>query len=300
MIRRPCFLAIFAAVLALGGMARGAPATVGGEKKEDSAKAANLEVIMTTMNETLAENKSLLEEMSRLRDAFRLLVVENNFLRAELRTRAEVRPADIESMQRVTHALKTELDRLRAKVQKIARARRAVVVRRKEAEQAMLQLRSENASLKEWVDVLLPERDKVKYMRAPKEAEKTAAEVRPVPTGKIEETIQQELASLYYSLGNLLFQERDYPNAAGKYQKAIELNPDDAWAHYNLGVLYDYYLPDRKAALYHYAKYLQAKPADEPGHEIEERMLEIQLTKELIPKHPLQADYEQYHKHRQV
>jgi len=45
-----------------------------------------------------------------------------------------------------------------------------------------------------------------------------------------------------------------------EYEKALEAVPDDADVHYNLAILYDEYLLDKKKAIKHYQAYLEFCP----------------------------------------
>jgi tetratricopeptide (TPR) repeat protein len=56
-------------------------------------------------------------------------------------------------------------------------------------------------------------------------------------------------------LGILYRESGDYARAEQAYRKAIEVKPDDAAAHFNLGILYDAYLGRPAEALAQYREY---------------------------------------------
>src|SRR5687767_14123564 len=58
----------------------------------------------------------------------------------------------------------------------------------------------------------------------------------------------------YYLAGKNRLQERDYPQAIEMFEKALDVNPRSASAHFELGVLYDQQANDYPAALYHYQR----------------------------------------------
>jgi tetratricopeptide (TPR) repeat protein len=58
----------------------------------------------------------------------------------------------------------------------------------------------------------------------------------------------------YYLAGKNRLQERDYPQAIEMFEKALDVNPRSASAHFELGVLYDQQASDYPAALYHYQR----------------------------------------------
>jgi LysM repeat protein len=66
--------------------------------------------------------------------------------------------------------------------------------------------------------------------------------------------------------GKARVQDRDYDGAVESFEKALEVNPHSASAHFELALIYDQQKNDYAAALYHYerARYLRpnAYPAD--------------------------------------
>ena len=53
---------------------------------------------------------------------------------------------------------------------------------------------------------------------------------------------------------------RDYIGAIEAFEKALEVNPQSAAAHFELAWLYDDKEPDPAAAIYHYQQYLKLRP----------------------------------------
>jgi tetratricopeptide (TPR) repeat protein len=58
----------------------------------------------------------------------------------------------------------------------------------------------------------------------------------------------------YFLSGKNRLQERDYSGAINMFEKALDVNPRSASAHFELGVLYDQQVNDYPAALYHYQR----------------------------------------------
>jgi len=58
----------------------------------------------------------------------------------------------------------------------------------------------------------------------------------------------------YFLAGKNRLQERDYPGAVEMFEKALDVNPRSASAHFELGVLYEQQQNDFAAALYHYQR----------------------------------------------
>ena len=58
----------------------------------------------------------------------------------------------------------------------------------------------------------------------------------------------------YYLAGKNRLQERDYQGAIEMFEKALDVNPRSASAHFELGVLYEQQQVDYTASLYHYGR----------------------------------------------
>lgn len=70
----------------------------------------------------------------------------------------------------------------------------------------------------------------------------------------------RENADLHYNLGVMLSKSGDYKNAAAEFTRAIQLRPDDAYSHFNLGKLYADYLPEKEKAIDYFKTYLRLQP----------------------------------------
>jgi Flp pilus assembly protein TadD len=78
-------------------------------------------------------------------------------------------------------------------------------------------------------------------------------------------------------LGILYRESGDYAHAEQSYRKAIELRPDDAAAHLNLGILYDVYLGRPAEALAQYREYQRIAGSSNLMVGVWIRQLEIKL-----------------------
>jgi tetratricopeptide (TPR) repeat protein len=67
----------------------------------------------------------------------------------------------------------------------------------------------------------------------------------------------KETALMHYNLGVFYTKNKEYPRAIAEFEKTIELNPDDPYAHYNLGYIYAEYLIDRPKAIEKFREFLQ-------------------------------------------
>ena len=85
-----------------------------------------------------------------------------------------------------------------------------------------------------------------------------------------EQALKQERSLYQYNLGIVYAQAKQYDEAIESYRKSIEFNPNNADAHYNLGLLYERVkaLPDR--AVFHYRRYLELNPQAEDRDEVQQ------------------------------
>ena len=64
----------------------------------------------------------------------------------------------------------------------------------------------------------------------------------------------------YFLAGKGRVSTMDFTGAIQSFEKALEVNPKSAPAHFELGLLYDQKEPDPVAAIYHYERYLKLLP----------------------------------------
>ena len=72
--------------------------------------------------------------------------------------------------------------------------------------------------------------------------------------------LRAEKAKVYYNLGLSYDESGMYKKALAEYRKALKITPNDPDIHYNLGVLYDDHIKNKKKAIYHYKMYLKLAP----------------------------------------
>lgn len=74
------------------------------------------------------------------------------------------------------------------------------------------------------------------------------------------DSAQDEERNPYFLAGKERVAARDYKGAIEAFEKALEVNPRSALAHYELGVLYEQRENDYPAAIHHYNKVLKLRP----------------------------------------
>ena len=77
-----------------------------------------------------------------------------------------------------------------------------------------------------------------------------------------EQANARERFALAYNLGTIYKAARQYDRAEEYFLKALDMNADDPALHYNLGILYEDNLKQRRKARNHYERFLELAPND--------------------------------------
>lgn len=82
-------------------------------------------------------------------------------------------------------------------------------------------------------------------------------------------------AKYFNNLGGTLLYEKEFDKAARAFQEALDIDPWNPEACFNLGMLNDEYLKDAKAAVSFYERYLVLSPNAPDRREIEDRIAQL-------------------------
>jgi len=74
--------------------------------------------------------------------------------------------------------------------------------------------------------------------------------------------LNPDRAAYYNELGMVSRREGRFDEARRYYAKALDLDPGYAYAHLNIGILYDLYLQDAAKAMQHYQRYRELAPGE--------------------------------------
>jgi len=74
--------------------------------------------------------------------------------------------------------------------------------------------------------------------------------------------LNPDRAAYYNELGMISRREGKFDDARRYYEKALALEPNYAYAHLNVGILYDLYLQDTEKAMQHYQRYKELAPGE--------------------------------------
>ena len=75
--------------------------------------------------------------------------------------------------------------------------------------------------------------------------------------------LKKETALMHYNLGVFYTQNKEYARGEAEFEKAIEINPDDPYAHYNLGYIYSEYLVNRPKAIEQFRQFLRLSKTED-------------------------------------
>jgi len=84
--------------------------------------------------------------------------------------------------------------------------------------------------------------------------------------------LERERRNSHYNMGYVYKVCRQYGRAEREFLKALEIDPEDPWIHYNLGILYQDDLKNRAKAREHYGKFLELAPYDPDAPRVREWM----------------------------
>jgi tetratricopeptide (TPR) repeat protein len=87
-----------------------------------------------------------------------------------------------------------------------------------------------------------------------------------------------------FMLGENRLNASDYPGAIRAFGKVLEVNPQSAAAHFELGWLYDQKVPRPAIAIYHYERYLKLEPDAANVAVVKQR---IEVCKQALAKNVL-------------
>lgn len=87
---------------------------------------------------------------------------------------------------------------------------------------------------------------------------------------KARERLVDEADRYHYNLGVLYVQNKDFDLAVKEFKDALAYNPNNALAHYNLGIIFDDYFKDSENAKYHYRRFLELSPTSDDTESVRE------------------------------
>lgn len=141
----------------------------------------------------------------------------------------------------------------------------------KVAEKKVSQLTQDNAKLtasQEQLEAKIEEQ-RANYAEAFEKNKALEQEIRQMPTKFVEVSRQNKVllkqtSGMHYNMGVFYTKHKEYDRAATEFAKALEIDPNDAYAHFNLGYIYAEYLINRHKAMDHFRHFLRLAKGDDP------------------------------------
>ena len=246
------------------------------------------------VNDTLEENRKLKKDIASVQGGFERMAIENNLLKSKARTLERRLDQKDEEKKGTLSIVKMKQDEIGTMKQQSDEIQKKYLAERDKVKKAQEQISQLEEKIKS--AILESERDeyRAKIQMLKGQADGAVREVSRVAASQT--GLQAELGQTYFRLANQLFEERKFGESAEFYEKALHYNPRLSYAHYNLGVVYDFYLNDNQKAIAHYRSFLSLEPEDDSSGKVKERMVSLELIKNLVPDMPLRLDFNELHK----
>lgn len=107
-----------------------------------------------------------------------------------------------------------------------------------------------------------------KYTDAVKKNKRLEGDIRNMPQkfseiARQNKLLSKETAKMHYNLGVFYTKNKEYDRAAMEFKKVIDIDPNDAYAHFNLGYIYAEYIVNRDKAVAEFRQYLLLAKSDD-------------------------------------
>ena len=256
--------------------------------KEEKIEKASLQKLFDTLKEKyktleadrdniMAQAKQLLVEkdtLTNVENQYKVLTDENKKLledHKKLEQSFETVQTQASDLKKPLEAALAEATASKAEIAKIKQENENRILEFKDSAGQIKKLEADAAyykgfqesflSLSQSYDTLKKER---KFLEAqldnlPKKFSKMALE------NKI---LAKETGDMHYNLGVFYAGEMNYDRAIEEFKKAVDINPNDAKALYNLGYIYAEQREDRKKAEYYFRIFLGLAPDDPNADEV--------------------------------
>ncbi|MDD5466033.1 MAG: tetratricopeptide repeat protein [Candidatus Omnitrophica bacterium] len=135
-----------------------------------------------------------------------------------------------------------EIEQLKAQRTKLEEAKKELVQQVKEQKKAIAQAINKNRKLEEEINNL------------PRQFSEIARQNK---------RLIKETAQMHYNLGVFYTKNKEYTRAIAELEKVVDITPDDAYAHFNLGYIYAEHQLDRQKAIEHFRYFLRLAKSDD-------------------------------------
>ena len=95
----------------------------------------------------------------------------------------------------------------------------------------------------------------------------------------LEEELKASKIRMYYNLGTMHMRLKEFVKAEAALLEVLKLDPDDAGAHYNLGILFDDHLERSEAAERHYLRFLELESSGPDAEQVTRWLRQLRATR---------------------
>jgi len=214
----------------------------------------SMELLEKTKQEVLEQNLILKEQAKDLQTIQKQLIREKEQLQETLTK--EMDKSGIKKLEQDNFSLKSTNKNLESGLKQ----KDAELSKLKDSES---KFKEESVQLNKKIDGLTKN-----YSEAVRKNKELENRVTQLP-GKFAEISRQNqmlikrTANMHYNMGVFYTQQKEYTRAVAEFEKAVELTPDDAYSHFNLGYIYAEYLVNRPKAIEHFRHYLRNVKKDD-------------------------------------
>lgn len=253
----------------------------------------DVKVLLETMNEVLEENRGIREQLEENEITLEKIARENSALKSQVKRMRRISIENEDKEKELVSQFEQNIQELESDVEMLSQKNTELTALKEYHEKEMPKLIEESNQIKSLLDKAVLEEERDEYLALIDSAQDMANNSFEEITinKKINSQYKDALVDALYKLGNLQYDLKDFNGAIASYEKALIVDPQNAWVHHNMGIIHDYYIHDDKRAIYHYQQYLRLKSIKEEAEGIRERILEMKLKKNMVPQTPLQQDF---------
>jgi chromosome segregation ATPase len=255
-------------------------------QKDSRAVSRDYEAVKQDRNNLLVQVKNLLADKSRVKELEDSVNQSSQYVEVLKKEKLEIQSSNV-SMQEELKKLDMEHDTLlkerndfKAAYDKAKKddTVKKMGVQIEELKKENIKMRTSLKAREKNIDILKSEKGKLEALSdslkkqttevkknlgtAARKNDALEGELKRIPH-KFSEIARQnkvlikETAEMHYNLGVFYTKNKKYERAIAEFEKVLDINPNDASAHFNLGYIYAEYMVNREKAIEHFRHFLR-------------------------------------------
>ncbi len=235
-------------------------------KKSNAVITGQKDKLLAEMQKSKSDLETISGHFGRLKTAYQDLLAkhgasetENGQLRQALGRKVEEAPQYV-ALNKETKGLRSDKGRLEATVSTLEAKLKAATDRIRKIQDRDKKFAKQIDGDRKAIAELKAEKERLTRVNG--EMNKLAAEAPARFKGIAEENrrLVKETAEMHYNMGVFFLEKRNLAMAEKELKRAIDLDPNNAKAHYNLGYLYSEELDKHDLAIFHFNRFLEIRP----------------------------------------